>query len=219
MKNIAFLLLFIPFLQPLTGQQQEPEVQDPRAGEVLDKLARKTKTAKNIYATFDYDYSDKKSGDEYNQEGNILIAGEKYRITLPEMVIFYDGEALFTYLPDVNEVNITDPDEETGNFFMSNPLNLFNIYKSDFKYRFLEETGQYYELALYPFNRDNLYHTIKLKVDKEETRIYQAEALGKKGEVFKVTLFSYQTDMDYSEEDVTFDPANYPDVMINDMRF
>ena len=205
------------------SQQEEPNVQDPRAGEILDKLAAKTKNTKNIYATFNYRFEDKKSGDEYEQEGNILIVGDKYKIVLPELILFFNGSSLFTYLPDVNEVNITDPGEEPGDFFMSNPLNLFNIYKSDFKFRFLEEImikgKPYYKLALYPFDRENPYHTIKLTVDKSEMHIYEAEALGKGGESFKVTLYSYQTNLDYSEDDVTFDPMNYPDVLINDMRF
>jgi hypothetical protein len=51
--------------------------------------------------------------------------------------IWFDGNSMYTYMPEVNEVIISDPDEDGG--LMSNPTELFTIYHEEFRYRLQNE--------------------------------------------------------------------------------
>ena len=60
---------------------------------------------------------------------------------MDDNIIWADGKAVWNYLPDVNEVTITEPDPADGSF-VSKPSLLFSMYEEGYKVRLLEQNAQ-----------------------------------------------------------------------------
>ena len=60
--------------------------------------------------------------------GSVILSGDKYRLELPENIIFFNGESSWSYLPAEKEVTITKADKKDDSF-QSRPSSIFSMYK------------------------------------------------------------------------------------------
>lgn len=217
---VAFLLLFMPFW--LQAQKNPDAPKDPEAKKILDKISRQNKQYPSIYATFTYRYTNSQTKEDNTNEGVITLKGRKYKLEFMKNEIYCDGTTMWNYMPDVKEVNITRAEQSKKDFFLSNPLDLFNIYESDYKYRLLGEFNidgkTAYEIDLYPYDLKRPYHRVRLTVDKATLHIIGAEVAGKNGETFEITINKMQTDQKFDDSFFVFDPKKHPGVELIDLR-
>ena len=162
MRKYITSFLFLLLILKLFGQQ------DPEALKILNKLSDKTKSMPSIEAKFNYIVEDKKEGSRFQNEGEIVLKGDKYKLNLLGTTIYYDGKTMWNHIIDVEEVNITEPTEEEMEFFFSKPSRLFFIYESDFKIKYVGETTEnnrtLYDIDLFPSDLNKSYFTTKKKL-------------------------------------------------------
>jgi hypothetical protein len=127
-------------------------------------------------------------------------------------------------MESVNEVYISEPEESNADdeFFLSNPSDLFTLYREDFKYRLTGEVSyegtEYFEIDLFPNDLNKSYHTIKLLIGKKDHRLFSAQAFGKQGDNHSVVMRDYQKKVPVAEETFVFDPSAHPGVEVIDTR-
>jgi len=200
--------------------QDDYEQNTKKAKEILDKVSAKTKSYNTISADFTFSMENLQEEISETNEGKILIKGDKYKVTLMGVDTYFDGKTIYTFLKEAEEVNITEPDPEDEETL--NPATIFTIYDKGFKYRYVGEGTEngktFYEIDLYPENRDKPYSRIKLRVLKDELTLYSLRQVGKDGNNYTVVVNSMKTNIPLDDSDFVFDPAKYPDVDVIDMR-
>jgi outer membrane lipoprotein-sorting protein len=191
---------------------------DPDATPILDAFSYRATKAEFLKLEFNVTVNDKLEETSTETEGNVVISGNRYKLQLPEYIIWFNGEAIWTLQPEVEEVTITlpDPDDLT---FLSSPSLIFNIYKEGYKYRLLEQTNDYSLIDLYPEDPSGTEFTmIKLKISSVHDLI-QAEYRRKDGIDIIVEIKSTDsTGSRYKNSFFEFDSKIYPDVEVIDMR-
>jgi len=196
--------------------------QDPEAKKILDKLSETTKSHKTISTDFKVTFKNLKDNIENSSEGNIVIKGDMYRLKFMNTEAFFNGKTLWNYLPEVNEVNITEPEPDDEDIF-NNPKRLFTIYEDDYKYQLigeLEENKSAYALIdLYPFNANEEYSRIRIQVNTDDYFLSSATIFGKDGSHYTIHIDNYQTNKKYEDSYFIFNENDYPKVEIIDMRF
>jgi len=221
-KIIAFLFLFSTLI--VKGQQTTPRPDykeiDPKAKSILDKVSAKNKALKTIKAEFAIILENKKDNIKDSKKGTIWIKGNKYKIDLAVSTIFFDGKTQWTYMKEVNEVNITDPDPKDDNTL--NPAKIFSIYESGYKIRFIKEKFEknraLYEIELYPKDLKKEFTKISLKIDKDKMQIFSMKRFGKDGTDFYLEIINVKSNEEMADNLFIFDKTKYPKVEINDMR-
>ena len=200
--------------------QDDYEQNTKKAKEILDKVSAKTKSYNTISADFTFSMENLQEEISETNEGKILIKGDKYKVTLMGVDTYFDGKTIYTFLKEAEEVNITEPDPEDEETL--NPATIFTIYDKGFKYRYVGEGTEngktFYEIDLYPENRDKPYSRIKLRILKDELTLYSLRQVGKDGNNYTVVVNSMKTNIPLDDSDFVFDPAKYPDVDVIDMR-
>ena len=195
--------------------------QDPEAKKVLYKLSEKTKSHKVISTDFKVTFKSVKDNIENSSEGTLVIKGDKYRLNFMNTEAFYDGKTLWNYLPEVNEVNITEPEPDDEDIF-NNPRRLFTIYEDDYKYQLigtLSENGSEYAVVdLYPIDIDQDYSRIRLQINTDDYHLSSATVFGKDGSNYTIVINNYKTNGKFEDSYFIFDKNKYPDVEIVDMR-
>ena len=212
-KLIACLMVFFGLLA--NAQQDE------KATEILEGLSSEITSTPSVTIEFSIEISSLKDEVIENFDGILIMKEDKYKLDLMETVSYFDGEARYTYMPDVNEVIITDPDEEGG--LMSNPAKLFTLYNEEFKYRLIgevERSGQYlFEIDLHPIDISRDFHTVKLFIEKTSMFLHSAVIAGKDGNRYTLFVNEYDKTKKLDDTFFKFEETDYPGVEVIDMRW
>ncbi len=214
MKHILSIALLSFFYIASTAQNAE------KAKEILDKVSEKTKSYSTIIADFSFSMENLQEEISETNEGKILIKGDKYKVSLMGVDTYYDGSVIYTHLVEAEEVNISEPDPEDEETL--NPATIFTIYEKGFKYKYIGEGSEngkeFYEIDLYPENRDKPYSRIKLRILKDDMTLYTLRQVGKDGNIYTVVVESMKTNIPLDDSTFTFDTNANPNVDVIDMR-
>lgn len=215
-KYIALALSAILVLSAVQLSAQD----DPKSRALVDKLISKSKEYNSFTASFSNRLQSKADGLDVKNEGTVMAKGKKFKLQMEDYTIFCDGETVWTYSEESNEVTITDPEELDQEL---DPSKLLTIYESGFKSKYVEETtmnGKAVEvIKLFPIEAGKKpYHTVVLSVDKVKVEPVDITILYKDGNEVSYTLKSFKANTPMDDGLFTFPVSRYPGVEINDMR-
>lgn len=192
---------------------------DPKALEILEAMGEKYKTLAAYEANFTYALTNDVENIKEEFKGKLTVKNEKYRISLPEQEVINDGVTVWTYLPEVKEVNIDNYDKNSGDI---NPLKIYEIYQEGFKYLYIQDRTENgvvcEEVDLVPEKKDAQYFKIKLLIKKKEKVIQSLTMFDKGGNRYKYTISRFVPNANISDSYFTFDVSKYPGVDVIDLR-
>jgi outer membrane lipoprotein-sorting protein len=221
MKKITILYISVLITISINAQL-ENVAQDSSARIILDRVSEKLSSHSSIVADFELLIDNKMDDLHSKSSGSIYIKGNKYYMESLGSAVFYNGKTMWSFMEDINEVTITEPSSEEGDF-VDNPALIFSFYNRDFKYRLIGEAKVdkqwMYEIDLFPKNRNQPYSRFKLFIDKKTDGLYMVKAISKDGIDYTIFILNtnYNTSIDDSK--FNFNPENYPDIEVIDMRF
>lgn len=196
--------------------------QDPEAKRILDQAAAKSKQYTTIQASFELKIENRKENISSSSKGNLKIKGNKYYMESTDTKVYYDGTTLWTFMEDLNEVTITEPDKNSDDF-VENPTIIFDFYNRDFKYRLVGETkidaGWMYEIDLFPKNLDQPYSRFKVLIKRDTEELYMIQAIGKDGIDYTAYLRDAVYNAPLKDDMFTFVPEKHKGIEVVDMRF
>ena len=99
--TIALIINFI-FIQGAFSQEN-----NKKALQILDKMSNLYKSMTSFSSTFEYSMVNLDEDIEDSFQGKIIIKEEKYLLKIEGQEIINDGETVWTYIPELNEVNIS----------------------------------------------------------------------------------------------------------------
>ena len=189
--------------------------QDPMAKEVMDNLRRTTKSYKNISVDFNLIVENKSQNIKEEKEGTLILSGEKYLLIMDDQTIIDNGETKWIYLSDMNEVQITEHEEDD----IMNPNKLFNIYEEDYKYTYVSRdsrNGKYLHIInLFPKESGN-FIKINLAIDATKNQLERITINDKNGGTFSYIVKSFKTNTVLKP--FTFNINDFPNIEIIDLR-
>jgi len=213
MKNLILGLFALILAHSASAQY------DPKALEILDAMSKKYKSIPAFEANISCNLTNEvdKVNDEF--KGKITVKGDKYRMVLPEQEVINDGATIWTYLPEVKEVNIDNYDPHSEDV---NPSKIHEVYKKNFKYLYLQDKTEggvmCEEIDLVPEKKDAQYFKIKMFINKKEKTIQSFTLFDKGGNRYKYTISKFTANAKIEDTYFTFDPKKYPGVEVIDLR-
>ncbi len=95
------------------------------AESALNKAAEKFRTSPSISATYIL------QNDGMTTSGRITAANERFKIESPDIDVWYDGSTQWTFNPETNEVDVTEPTPEE--LQMINAFAIINSFRNNYK--------------------------------------------------------------------------------------
>nr|WKN39961.1 outer membrane lipoprotein carrier protein LolA [Tunicatimonas sp. TK19036] len=192
---------------------------DPKAKEILDAMSNAYQQIGAFKSDFSYSMENADQSISEDFEGEISVKGDKYRLKMGGQEIINDGQTVWTYLEEVNEVNIDDYDPEEGDI---SPTQIYNAYKRGFKYTYLEDEtidGKSYQVVdLVPENADNQFFKIRLHISKDDKTLKKWKIFDKNGTSYTYEIDNFNPQASVTDELFTFDTSKYQDVEVVDLR-
>ncbi len=216
MRKLVLFVVAIIFIPALFAQNEEKG--DKKSREILDKVSEKTESYKSFKAEFTYKMQNREAGIDESKEGVLIVSGDKYNLKIAGQEIICDGTTVWTYIEDADEVQINSVED---NDEAITPNNLFSSYQKDYKSKFVRETFQYgtdvYVIDLTPIEGKN-FSRVRIIIDKDKLEILDFTIFDKTGSSYSYVIKKFTPDVEVKDSDFTFNPADFPDVEVVDMR-
>lgn len=214
MKKIGLVFILVALIVNVGWAQK-----DPKALAVLDAMSAKYQNIEAFKAKLVYKLEN--SAEKLNEtfRGEITVMGEKYRLKIGEQEIINNGTTIWTYLREVNEVNIDNyyPEDDP-----MAPSKIYTIYRQGYKYSFVEEKkrkGRVVQVIdLVPDNKDEPFYKIRLTIDKVDKTLVHYKVFDKNGNRYLWSVSDFDSDLKLTANHFEFDPSQYKDVEIIDLR-
>ncbi|RLD40310.1 MAG: hypothetical protein DRI88_13785 [Bacteroidetes bacterium] len=191
---------------------------DKKAEKLLRSVVDKTASYDNLKADLSYTMVNKEMDINEKKSGVIYVKGDSYRIEMEGQVIISDGETVWTYLADSEEVMVSEVDESDENI---SPNKILTSYDKNYKAKF-DSDNKYKnsELKLINLkpNDGKQFEKLSLLVNERSLEIESFSVYDKSGNVFTYYIINMESNLDLPENTFTFKTEDYPDVEVIDMR-
>jgi outer membrane lipoprotein carrier protein len=188
------------------------------ANEILEELSSNTDSFENIKVTFVYKMENKEADISEETNGVLLLEGDKYNLNIAGQVVISNGETLWTYLPDSEEVQINEVYDDDG----FSPSKLLSSYTDDYKAKKMNDIKSggrmFYHLELKPIDKDSNFDFVELVIDKEKMQLSKFIIHDFEENIFTYSINQFITNSELSDDSFFFDTEMHPNVEIIDMR-
>ncbi len=215
MRTFSIAIIIISLTVSSYGQQ------DVKAKAIIHDFSTMAKEYKTIQTDFVFSMIDTRENTHEDYEGTISVKEEKFRINMLDTETYFNGKTIWNFLVEVQEVNITEPDEE-DEFFLAAPYKIFSPDENEFKFKFIGETYidnvPVYEIDLFPRNLDQEYARIRLQINKTNMTLCSVKYFRKDGIHYNIKLSNLKTNLNLPDSYFIFNVEDHPDVEVIDLR-
>jgi outer membrane lipoprotein-sorting protein len=212
------IALFTVFALITAINAQDPDVF--KAKEILDKVAEKTKNYSTIRADFSITLENLQAKVSDTYTGKITLKGDKYKDDVMNTETYFDGKTMWTYLPDANEVSISDASMMEDSLL--DPASIFTVYEKGFRYIYAGEAtinGKKVDIVdLFPEKRDQPYSRIKVFVYRDNLQFARLSQIGRDGNNFIIDIKKMEINVPADDTMFKFDTKKYQGIEVIDMR-
>ena len=154
------------------------------------------------------------------EEGTITMLADKFAWKTSSTLVWFDGHTQWTYLPEQEEVNISEPEEEE--LWTTNPIFFLNRYQKGFKAKYIGQSTAFsgksaYDVQLTPRKKSDI-KTVILQIEKDAYLPASISIELKDGTTSKIQVKEIKTKQHQTTASFTFPENNYPNVEIIDLR-
>ena len=210
MKKITLFLVLCSSLSFAQGYEQ--------AKNLLDRVSKEMKSKKNIRFDFNYVLENKKEQIRQEMEGNVTLAGDRYKLSFLEAIQLFDGTKTYTIVPENEEVTISYPEEEEE--VSISPSKLLSFYEEGYGYewdiqqRVMGRNIQF--IKLLPTETSEEVKYLLLGIDVDRLQVYRLIEVGLNQTLTTLTLKSQEFNIALPEDYFEFNPKEYPNYYINE---
>jgi len=209
-KNIksVIALFFIAFV----GFSQS----DQRARDLLDQVSEVYAGYETMSMTFAYQLDNAAEGISQKEEGTILVANDKYKLSILGIQQLFDGTSIYT-IDDMNEEIIVQDESSLDNPL--NPLDIFDFHKEgyllqwDIAQRVSGRDIRYVKLI--PTESKSQSKYLLLGIDTATNQLYKIIDLGINGTDTTFTVQEFVANAPIEPETFVFDEDKYANYYID----
>ncbi len=211
MKKIVLLVLAIG----LSGLVQAQN--SAKAEKLLNEVSQKVKSYDNIVVDFKYVLENTAENIKQETRGDVSLKGELYRLNLMGITRVFDGNKLYTIVPEDEEITIStyNPNEDQG----VTPSKMLTFYEDGYTYKW--DTTQDIKgrkiqyIKLNPIDSEAEIKEILLGIDVQTKHIYNLIQKQDNGTKVTIKVNSFKTNEPLSNNLFSFDESKYAGYYIN----
>ena len=210
-KNIIILaLIFSTF-----GYAQD----DNEAKALVKKVLDKVESYNNFVIDFSYTLENKAQNLKQETRGDVSIKDEKYVLKLMGTTQIFDGNKIYTIVPEDDEVTISAYDEFNSD--QITPSKMLTFYEEGYRFKMdiLQNIQgrkiQYVELI--PIDSDNEMKQILLGIDKQTNHIFNLIQIQPDDTRIEFRVTKFRTNEPLSATHFEFQKSKYADYYINEL--
>ena len=188
---------------------------DTKVNTILSTAFSKIKAAPAISFDATVVNKDPDKKEVSRQKVKVLLSGNKYRISIDDIVILCDDKAVYSIDNSTKEITVNAPSDSDMDIF--NPAKLLQNRDKNFRSKLIREENSQYVIDLTPRKTQN-YHKIRLLINKTSYQITKVEVYNYNSSRNECTISNYKTNAKASDADFSYDAVKYKGYEVIDMR-
>ena len=211
MKRLNIFIIAVISVFSVNAQSSD------KAQKLLNEVSAKVKSYDNM--VIDFKYALENTAEEVSQEtrGDVSINGDNYLLNLMGTTQLFDGEKIYTIIPEDQEINISDYEPEDDNNIT--PSKMFTFYEDGYTYKWditQDIKGRKIQyIKLTPIDSNAEVKNILLGIDSETKHIYNLIQTQENGTKITITVKSFKTNQPLAKNLFSFSENRYKDYYIN----
>ena len=188
--------------------------QNGKCNILLDNVIKEYDNSKGVSANFNI--SSESNGYVSEISGNIFLNGNRFAFTTDEMECGYDGETLWSYIKNNEEINLSLPEEDE--IININPYLLIKNYNSRFKCSFAGKNGDLETILLTPKNDADNIQSVKVSINSKLLYPTRIEVVNKDSSKIVIKVTNYNSRINVDNSKFIFDKKKFPNIEVIDLR-
>lgn len=184
------------------------------AQEFLNKVIDRTKSYQDISIVFNYRFIFENDDVNEKMNGYASIKGDSYLLNLGNQLIISNGETLWNYLIDDQEVMISEATEDNN----SSPIAMLNSFSKNVTASFIDSYDVYLSTIELKEKEGKTFEKIQISVDSRNMTLKEIHIFNTDGSELIYNITSFTTNQNLPDNMFTFDEKLHPDVEVIDMR-
>ena len=187
----------------------------------LNKVSENIKSYDNIYINYAYTLKNLEEDIDVTNNGSFVTENDKWRFEMLGATSIFDGDKLYTIIPDDYEVTVSsqDPEDETT----ITPNKILYFYEDGYYFEMSESkligNGKFRKkiqyVKLIPKDSDAEIKYILLGIDTEFNQIYEVIETGKNETVTTISIVDFEFNLPLDANLFVFDKEKYKDYYMN----
>lgn len=206
MVKKIFLLIF--------GISASLAIQAQSAQEFFNSVIDKTKSYQDISIVFNYSIVFEDADLNEKMNGYASIKGDSYLLNLGDQVMISNGELVWNYLIDEQEVMISEATEDNN----SSPIAILNSFSQDVTASFIDSYDIYLSTIELKEKEGETFEKIQISVDSRNMTLKEIHIFNTDGSELIYDITSFTTNQNLPDNMFIFDEKLHPDVEVIDMR-
>lgn len=192
---------------------------DTKAQNLISEVLSKVKAYDNIQVEFSYILENTQEKLKQETRGSLSLKDEKYLLNLMGTTQLFDGEKIYTIIPEDEEITISNYNPENDNQLTpSKMLTFFEegyIYKNDILQNKDGRKIQYVKLIAKDSEAD--MQEALIGIDQMTKHIYNLIQSQDNGTRIEIRVTKFKPNQPLSTNMFSFDESRYPDYYINNL--
>ena len=187
----------------------------------LNKVSENIKSYDNIYINYAYTLKNLEEDIDVTNNGSFVTENDKWRFEMLGATSIFDGDKLYTIIPDDYEVTVSsqDPEDETT----ITPNKILYFYEDGYYFEMDESklvgNGEFRKkiqyVKLIPKDSDAEIKYILLGIDTEFNQIYEVIETGKNETVTTISIVDFEFNLPLDANLFVYDKEKYKDYYMN----
>jgi outer membrane lipoprotein-sorting protein len=153
-------------------------------------------------------------------KGDILVKGDKFKLTDADREIFFNGTTVWVYERKVNEVNISSKEDLEGEI---TPANIYKMYQKGYKYIFMGQVKEGNRVLntvdLEPQKRGaNNIAKIRIFINDNDNSLFRIIVTGTSDIRQTYDIKQVTPNIKLTDATFNFDATKYKGVKVTDLR-
>jgi hypothetical protein len=211
-KKITLLFIIIILSNNIIISQNSEE-----AVKLLNKVSENIKSYDNIYINYTYTLFNLEEDINQINKGSFVTEDDKWKFVMLDVTRIFDGDKLYTIIPDDEEVTISTQNPDDESTITPNKMLYFYEEGYNFEMDIVQYVGrkkiQYVKLI--PMDSDAEIKYILMGIDVEFNQIYKVIETGINDTQTTIAIIDFEVNLPLEESLFVFDKEKYNDYYMN----
>lgn len=220
MKKACILLLFLASDVLALGQwaADQPRRFEEKAASVIEEALDSIQSHKSLHMRFNYSMIDGQGEAEEEMEAILITEGEKYFMQLGDHYFISDGEVVWVFFSDVNEVHISRADDVEDSL---SPTAIMKGFAGNFRSKWIREElvrgRPAHIIDMLPQEAQSFFK-YRVAICTESIQLAYIKAYDRQGKVLRYEVSSYLPNEPTDPKLFGFAPEDHPGIEVVDLR-
>ncbi len=220
MKILWLAVLFSMISSGMVYSQETPPQRrfEEKGEQLMKEASQRLKAYRSLKIEFTYTMENKSQDFEESMAGVLFAQGDKYYMEVGDNLFVSDGETVWSYLEEMEELHINLAEYTEGGL---TPTSVLEEFDQEFRSKFIRQEsheGKKVDIIDLLPNEPQAFFKYRVALDAKTKMLVYTMAYDRHGGTYTYSIDRFQPNIEIPSEKFSFSMEDYQDIEVIDLR-